>query len=295
MTISASGNTTINGTLAMNSQKITGLANGTASTDAAAFGQIPTGATSGTQGIVQLTGDLGGSSTSPTVTSVAHITAGTLAVANGGTGVTTSTGSGNSVLSNSPTLVTPALGTPTAIVLTSATGLPLTTGVTGTLPVGNGGTGVTTSTGSGSNVLSTGATLTAPIETVYIISSAATGTLTQYLVTNGSSIVYTVAATANFVFNFASTSVQTLNTLLSVGQSITASVIVLQGGTPYYCTGIQIDGSAQTNWNGSSGNVYWQNGTAPTSGNANGYDSYVFTIIKTAASTYTVLASQNGY
>jgi hypothetical protein len=70
-----------------------------------------------------------------------------VAVTNGGTGVTTSTGSGANVLATSPTLVTPALGTPSSVVLTSATGLPLTTGVTGTLTVPNGGTGVTTLTG----------------------------------------------------------------------------------------------------------------------------------------------------
>jgi hypothetical protein len=104
---------------------------------------------------------------------------GTLAVTAGGTGVTTSTGSGNNVLSTSPTLVTPILGTPTSVTLTNGTGLPLTTGVTGTLPVANGGTGQTSYT-----------------DGQLLIGNSTGNTLTKATLTAGTNVTITNAAGA---------------------------------------------------------------------------------------------------
>jgi len=149
--------------------------------DAASFRTAIGAGTSSTTGTVTSvggTGTVNGITLTGTVTSTGNLTlggtlsgvslttqvSGTLPVLNGGTGVTTSTGTGNVVLSTSPTLTTPILGTPASGTLTNCTGYTYanlsgtvptwnqnTTGtaanVTGIVAVANGGTGATTLTG----------------------------------------------------------------------------------------------------------------------------------------------------
>lgn len=112
-------------------------------------------------------------------TSVATFLA-TPSSANLRTAVTDETGTGALVFATSPTLVTPALGTPSSGTLTNCTGLPIGTGVSGlaanvatflaTPSSANLAAVLTDETGTGANVFATGPTLVTPVL------GAATGT-----------------------------------------------------------------------------------------------------------------------
>ena len=125
-------------------------------------------------------------------------------------------------------------------------------------------------------------TLQAPEEIATVSATAATGTINFDLLTQGV-LYYTTNASANFTLNFRGSGASTLNSIMAVGDSISAVFLNTNGATAYYPTVFQIDGSAVT--------PKWSGGTAPAAGNASSIDAYSFTIIKTAATpTYTVLA-----
>jgi len=116
--------------------------------------------------------------------STADIT-GTLAVANGGTGQASNLTQYGIVYGSTTTaMATTLAGTSTQVLHGNSSGAPtwgsvsLTADVSGTLPVANGGTGVTSSTGSGSNVLSTNPSLTTPILGTPQSGNFSTGTFT---------------------------------------------------------------------------------------------------------------------
>jgi hypothetical protein len=123
-------------------------------------------------------------------------------------------------------------------------------------------------------------------EVVTVNASAAGGTI-NYDVTTQSIAYYTVDASGNWTVNFRASSGTTLNTALNTGRSVTVALLATQGATPYYNNVVQIDGNAVT--------PKYQGGLAWSAGNASGIDVYVYTIIKTASATFTVLASQTQF
>ncbi len=129
-------------------------------------------------------------------------------------------------------------------------------------------------------------TLTSPKEVNTITAGPATGTVNVDVVTS-SILIYTSDATGNWTLNVRGNSTTTLDSIMATGEQISVVFETPNGGTAYYPTAFNIDGSAVV--------PKWLGGTAPSSGNINSTDVYVYTIRKTGAATFTVLASQNKF
>jgi hypothetical protein len=90
---------------------------------------------------------------------------------------------------------------------------------------------------------------------------------------------------ANFTVNLRGNASTALNAALNTGESATVALITKQGNTTFYNTSVLVDGTS------TNVTVVYQGGSAPTAGNASSNDVYTYTALKTAASTYTVLAA----
>jgi len=119
-------------------------------------------------------------------------------------------------------------------------------------------------------------------EKVTTEATAATGTV-NYDVLTQAVWNFTTDASANWTLNIRGDGSNSLNSIMDTGESLTIAHIVSQGGTAYYNSAVQIDGSGVT--------PEWQGGSAPSAGNTNSLDVYSYTVIKTADATFTVLAS----
>jgi hypothetical protein len=138
----------------------------------------------------------------------------------------------------------------------------------------------------GQDTTLTNVLITAPRETTNIQADATSGA--EILnVLSGAHMYHTSNAAGNFTLNVRGNVSTSLDSMLSVGQTITAVFSCTNGATAYYLTALTIDGNAQT--------VKWQGGTAPTAGNASSVDIYSFAITKTASATFMVLGSQTKF
>jgi hypothetical protein len=100
-------------------------------------------------------------------------------------------------------------------------------------------------------------------------------------------VLSTATATANFTINLRGDGSNSLDASMDNGESITIAYINKNNNVTYYNTTVKVDGSVVT--------PVWQGGAAPTGGNVTSNDVYTLTAIKTASSTFTVLAAQTQF
>lgn len=227
------------------------------------------------------------SGTNSDITSLTGLTT-ALSVAQGGTGANTLTGIVKANGTNAFIAATAGtdylvpggiLGTPSSGNLANCTNLSLTTGVTGTLPVANGGTGVVTLTAGlvKSNGTSAFTSVTAPTGT--IVGTTDTQTLTNKTITALGSYE-TKVAMAGLDVDLSLGSYFT-KTLTANATTFTVSNIPAAGSVGSFVLDLTNAGLATITWTlsvaaGGNTAVKWVGGTAPSNLTASGRDSFGF-------------------
>jgi hypothetical protein len=151
----------------------------------------------------------------------------------------------------------------------------------------SGISGIGTLTVTGVANLGPNSIFTAPVETVSIVTSQiGSGTIALNTATSGFFLYNNPSGPAGpYTINITGP-----GTNLATGQSITVAFAVWNGSSAaYYPTTYQIDGST------ANVNIYWGNNSPPAAADTSTYDVYTFSVIKTAASTYTVFAQQSKF
>lgn len=148
--------------------------------------------------------------------------------------------------------------------------------------------GAVTSAKLGSDLSLTGTTeIDEILETVVVNGTALTGTV-NIDAKSGAVHYFTSNSAANWVWNFRGDGSTTLNSMMSVGQSITFALFATNGVNAYKPTSLTVDTTGTVS-------VKWFGGSSYPSGNTSSIDCYTITIVKTAANTYTAFASQSKF
>jgi hypothetical protein len=129
--------------------------------------------------------------------------------------------------------------------------------------------------------------LTQVLETGNVYSVAVGGNVNIDL-ENNTLYFFSSNTTANVTFNFRANTQNTLDSQLPIGSTITSAILLKQGATRYRAN-VYVDGTLQSPW--------WLGNTAPNFATTQqeSIDVYSFSILKTAANAYTVLASNANF
>tara|TARA_Y100001978_G_scaffold170974_1_gene160558 strand:- start:4013 stop:5434 length:1422 start_codon:yes stop_codon:yes gene_type:complete len=141
--------------------------------------------------------------------------------------------------------------------------------------------------GNSVNTNSNGGTFaSALIEKCNYDNTTSFGSAAEYnhdVLTHGNLAYYAQNSAGSWIYNIRGDSSTSLNSIMSVGQSISVTYITTQTNITHYQTGFKIDGTANT--------PEWQGGSPPSVGSSSGFNLYTFTIIKTADATFKTFAA----